>query len=59
VTLAAAIIAAAGRPFSIQQALEIVEDIHHAMFPAPNATIYAEWAKTRNARLAKVHGPDV
>ncbi len=57
-TIASAIMASSGRPYSIQQALEIVRDVHYALYPAPNAEPYNEWAKTREARLSKVHGPD-
>ena len=54
-TLAAAIITASGRPYSIEEALAIANDIYFAMYPAPNAGIYIEWVKTRDARLKKVH----
>lgn len=56
-TIAAGIMAAAGRPFSIQEALTIVGDIENAMFPQPTSGRYAEWSKTREARLSKVYGP--
>lgn len=55
-TIAAGIMAAAGRPFSIQEALTILGDIEGAMYPEPNSGRYAEWAKTREARLTKVYG---
>jgi hypothetical protein len=29
--------------------------VSHAMFPTPNSGAYAEWAKTRDAKLRKVH----
>jgi len=54
-TMTAAIIAASGRPHSIQQALDIARDIHFAMFPVPNSGAYQDWAKTKDARLNKVH----
>jgi len=54
--LASAIITASGRPHSVQQALDIVQDIHFALFPVRNLAAYNEWAKTKHERLNKVHG---
>jgi hypothetical protein len=54
-TLASAIVTASGRPYSIEQALEIVHDIHSAMNPGRNFGPYKEWEKTKDARLKKVH----
>jgi hypothetical protein len=56
-TLAAAIITQSERPWSIEQAMELANDIHMAMYPAPNYGHYQEWVKTKDARLKKVHGP--
>jgi hypothetical protein len=56
-TLASSIIITSGRPHSIQQAVEIVRDIHFAMFPVPNDPSYKEWEKAKGAILNKVHGP--
>jgi CO dehydrogenase/acetyl-CoA synthase gamma subunit (corrinoid Fe-S protein) len=55
-TLAAAIIAASGKSWSIEQALEVAHDIQCATYPAPNAGFYKEWLKTKGVRLKKVHG---
>jgi hypothetical protein len=55
-TIAAALVSASGKPHSIEQILAIVTDVHHAMFPQPNTGAYIEWAKTKDARLKKVHG---
>jgi hypothetical protein len=55
-TITASIVAASGRPHSIQQVLDISRDVHFAMYPAPNFGAYIEWAKTKDAKLAKVHG---
>jgi hypothetical protein len=55
-TLAAAVISASGRPWSIEQALDIKRDIQAALYPAPNHGWYKEWEKTKDARLRKVHG---
>jgi hypothetical protein len=55
--LASSIIVASGRPYSIQQALDIARDIQFAMFPVHNDSAYKEWEKTKHARLNKVHGP--
>ena len=54
-TLASGIIAASGRPHSIKEALEIVQDIQFAMYPAPGIGRYKEWEKTKDERLSKVH----
>ncbi|MBR1206942.1 MULTISPECIES: hypothetical protein [unclassified Bradyrhizobium] len=56
-TLAAAIITAAGRPFSVQQALDLSRDIQFAMYPANGFGAYEEWKKTSSEKLAKVYGP--
>jgi hypothetical protein len=56
-TLASAIIAASGRPHSIEQALAVAYDIQMAMYPTPQSGYYQEWAKTKDERLKKVHGP--
>jgi hypothetical protein len=55
-TMAAAIMTSSGRPYSIQEALDIMHDISHAMYPEPNTGSYVEWAKTSGNRLAKVYG---
>ncbi|MBV9977850.1 MAG: hypothetical protein JO105_20875 [Hyphomicrobiales bacterium] len=54
-TLTAAIIIASGKPRSIAEVLEIAHDIQFATHPAPNVGAYQEWAKTKDARLRKVH----
>jgi hypothetical protein len=54
-TLASAIITKSGRPYSIEQALEIVQDIHLALYPGRNFGAYKEWEKTKDARLKKIH----
>jgi hypothetical protein len=54
--LASAIIAASGRQYSAQQAVDIARDVHFALFPVPNSAVYNEWAKTKHDRLNKVHG---
>jgi hypothetical protein len=56
-TLAAAIITASGRPWSVQQALDLKRDVYFAMYPSTGAGVYIDWAKTRDERLNKVHGP--
>jgi hypothetical protein len=54
-TLASAIIIASGRPYSVQEALDIARDIHFAMFPVHNSGAYKDWEKTKHERLNKVH----
>jgi len=53
-TLTAAIVSAAGRPFSIEEVMEISRSLHFAMFPAAGYGAYQEWAKTKDAQLKKV-----
>jgi hypothetical protein len=54
-TLAAAVIQSAGRPVSVQEAMDIQRDIYFATFSGELAGhgVYKEWAKTKDARLAK------
>jgi hypothetical protein len=54
-TIAAAIVSASGKPHSIEQALGIMDDVHWAMYPDPTKGAYTEWAKTKDARVKKVH----
>jgi hypothetical protein len=56
-TIAAAVVGAAGRPVSIQQVLDIARDVQFAIFPNPGSQTYVDWARTRDQRLGKVHGP--
>jgi hypothetical protein len=58
-TLTAAIIAAAGRPFSINEAMSIQRDVFLANYGGEMAghSVYQDWAKTRDERLGKVYGP--
>ena len=53
-TLAAAIVAARGKPTSINEVLEISHDLHMAMFPPHGSGMLKEWMKTKDQRLAKV-----
>jgi hypothetical protein len=57
-TLAAAIITASGRPWSIEQALELKTDVYYALFGNLHhgSGHYQEWKKTSQQRLSKVHG---
>lgn len=56
-TLASGIIAASGKPHSIQQAMDIVRDIQFALYPAHGSGAYMAWEANRDDRLNKVHGP--
>lgn len=57
-TLAAAIISASGRPWSVAQAIELKTDIYYSLFGGlfANSGHYQEWKKTQGPRLNKVHG---
>jgi hypothetical protein len=54
-TLAASLIAASGRPHSIQEAMDLCRNIDFAMHPAPGSGAYIEWAKTKDQTLNKAH----
>ena len=55
-TLAAALVAASGKPHSIQQTIDLARDIQFAMYPAPGLSTYEEWEKTKWERLHKIQG---
>jgi hypothetical protein len=52
-SIASAIITASGRPHSVEEALNILRDIHFSLFPAPGNGIYEQWKKT--SKLDEVH----
>jgi hypothetical protein len=54
-SLAAGIIAAAGRPHSIDEAMSLANDIYFEKYPAPSNGRYDEWLKTRDKTVAKAH----
>jgi hypothetical protein len=54
-TLAAAIVAARGKPVSIQQVLDIARDVHFAIEPAPGNGAYDAWVRTKHEHLSKVY----
>lgn len=51
ITLASAIITAAGRPHSVQEALDLITDIQFALHPQPGSGAWQEWKITREASL--------
>jgi len=53
-TLASALITTSSRPYSIEQALEIVQDVHFALYPGRNVGVYKEWEATKDDRMKKV-----
>jgi hypothetical protein len=53
--LAAALVSAAKRPYSIAEILELRRDVDNALVAKPNDRAYVEWAKTKKARLNRVH----
>ena len=53
-TLTAAIVSAAGRPFSIAEVQEIQRDIFWAENPDTAYEAYRQWAETKDERLAKI-----
>jgi hypothetical protein len=54
-TLAAGMIAASGRPHSIEEAMALAHEIHFTIQPAPGFKPYDDWAKTKDVRLKKTH----
>jgi hypothetical protein len=54
-SLAGAIIASAGRPHSIGEALEVFRDVYWAIYPEPSHGNYQAWAHNKEGRLAEVH----
>ncbi|WP_025036101.1 hypothetical protein [Bradyrhizobium sp. DOA9] len=52
--LAAAMITASGRAWSIEQATNLVRDIEHTMFPQPSYGSYQAWAQTRDETIKKI-----
>lgn len=56
-TLAAALITASGRPYSIAEAIALKNDVYYALYPNPGSGAYQAWEKTKEERLKKIHGP--
>jgi hypothetical protein len=53
-SLAGGIIAASGRPHSLKEALEVLSDVHNAMFSAPGNGHYERW-KADEGRFDKIY----
>ncbi|MGN6148999.1 MAG: hypothetical protein ACTHPD_10705 [Rhizomicrobium sp.] len=53
-SLAGGIMAASGRPWSIEQALVLARDVEYAVYPDPGSTQYEEWKKLIDDRLSFV-----
>ena len=53
-SLAGGIIAASGRPYSVGEAMELLQTVSFTMNPAPNYGNYQAWAAEKDAHLAKV-----
>ena len=51
-TLAAALIAASGRPHSVDEALQLVRDFQWSLWPSPNNGAYQNWKKNFNGTQA-------
>jgi hypothetical protein len=50
-SLAGGIIAASGRPWSIEEALILARDVDFAIYPDPGHAEYEEWKKRAEDRL--------
>ncbi|MEO8927279.1 MAG: hypothetical protein ABI306_08960 [Caulobacteraceae bacterium] len=53
--LTAAIVAAAGRPYSIGEVLDVLRDVDYATNPHSKKPEYAAWLKNKDETLAKIH----
>jgi hypothetical protein len=54
-TLAAAMITAAGRPHSVEEVRQLMNDLHWSSHPSPGNGAYQEWARTSAARMKVPH----
>jgi len=54
--LAAAMITASPRAYSIKEVLELHRDLHFALYPSTNSGSYKEWEKTKDETLTKYRG---
>jgi len=52
-SLAGGIIAASGRPHSIDEAMVVLENVMNTMFPHPKAPKYIKWAADSSKRTTK------
>ena len=52
-SIAGGMIAAAGRPHSIAEALQLLADVHFSLWPKPGNTRYDEWKQSFDPE--KVH----
>jgi hypothetical protein len=57
-TLTASIVAASGRPWSIQQMMDVYRDVSFALFPDPRSGAYQNWQQNSQETLNKVHGKE-
>jgi len=53
-SLAGGIMAASGRPWSIEQALVLARDVEFAIYPNPGDAGYEDWKKLSDDRLSFV-----
>jgi len=53
-TIAAGIIAASGRAYSVAEAMKVLETVTFAMYPAPGHGLYESWVKQKDEHLNKV-----
>jgi hypothetical protein len=47
-TIVAALITAAGRPHSVDEALDLLRDVRFSLNPTPNIGSYQQWVKTKD-----------
>ena len=52
--LAAAMITASGRPWSIEQATGLLRDVEFTMFPQSGQGAYQGWSQTRDETVKKI-----
>jgi hypothetical protein len=52
--LAGGLIAASGRPHTLEEALTVLSEVHHGMFPAPGSGRFDKWASD-DGRFSKIY----
>jgi hypothetical protein len=53
-TIAAALIAAAGRPHSVDEAAALLRDVEYTLYPQTNLGVYQAWEKSK--KTGQRHG---
>lgn len=54
-SIAGGIIAARGKPITLEEALQIQSDVYFALYPQPGQGRYEKWAQNRAENLKKLY----